>query len=466
MRERADGRRWRSRIVVVSTSTTFPRATRRLTSAPAATTGPPKARDGAHAGAANRIRTPVALPTMSPSRKPRLLVLNQYYWPGVEATAQLLTDLCEALAEDAEVTVVTGVLHGHEDEPRRVVHEGVEIVRVPSTSFERSKLLARASNYVTYLSNALVAGLRGPKPDIVLCMTDPPIVADVALIVARRYRAPLVVISQDVFPEIAVQLNRLENPIAMRVLRALVSLYLRRADRIVAIGDTMRIRLQEKGAPPERVRVIPNWIDTSRLEPQDRGNWWAEKRGVKDKFVVMHSGNVGHAQDLDSLVRAATFLRDLDDLAILIIGTGARHAELVALAELLEVPVEFLYYQPRDVLSEALSAADVHVVGLAPGLAGYVVPSRLHGILAVARPVIVAADAESETAQVVERVGCGIVVPPGRPELLARAIRDAHDGKYDLVEMGRLGREWVEREADRTVAVRRYRDLLGELAPS
>jgi glycosyltransferase involved in cell wall biosynthesis len=188
---------------------------------------------------------------------------------------------------------------------------------------------------------------------------------------------------------------------------------------------------------------------------------------VQDKFVVMHSGNVGHAQDLDSLVRSATFLRDLDDLAIMIIGTGARHAELVALAELLEVDqVTFLYYQARDVLSQSLSAADVHVVGLAQGLAGYVVPSRLYGILAVARPVIVAADAESETAQVVERVGCGIVIPPGRPELLARAIRDAHDGRYDLSEMGRRGREWVTSEADRTVALRRYRDLLGELAAS
>jgi colanic acid biosynthesis glycosyl transferase WcaI len=404
---------------------------------------------------------------MSGRRKPRLLVLNQYYWPGIEATAQLLTELCEALAEDAEVKVVTGVLHGHEDAPRRVVQNGVEVVRVPSTSFERSKLGARAANYATYLTSALLRGLRGPRPDVVLCMTDPPIVADIALLLARRYRVPLVVISQDVFPEIAVQLNRLENPVAKRLLRGLVSLYLRRADRIVAIGDTMRRRLEEKGARPDRVRVIPNWVDTSRLVPTEKANEWARKIGLDEKFVVMHSGNVGHAQDLDSLVRAATFLRDLDDLSIFIIGTGARHAELVALAEQLEVDqVTFLYYQSRGVLPQSLSAADVHVVGLAPGLAGYVVPSRLYGILAVARPVIAAAEAESETAQVVERVGCGIVVPPGRPELLARAIRDAHDGKYDLAEMGRRGREWVEREADRSVAVRRYRDLLGELAAS
>jgi colanic acid biosynthesis glycosyl transferase WcaI len=404
---------------------------------------------------------------MPASRRPRLLVLNQYYWPGVEATAQLLTELCEALAEEMDVRVVTGVLHGHEEEPRDLVRNGVRVIRVPSTSFERSKVAARASNYITYLANALLRSLRGLRPDVVICMTDPPIIADIALLVARRYRAPLVVISQDVFPEIAVQLKRLENPALMRLLRSLVSLYLRRADRVVAIGETMRKRLEEKGARPERVRVIPNWVDTKRLRPSEDGNQWASAVGLDGKFVVMHSGNVGHAQDLDSLVRSATFLRDLNDLRIAIIGMGARHAELVALSEQLEVDqVRFLYYQPRGVLPHSLSAADVHVVGLASGLAGYVVPSRLYGILAVARPVIVAADVESETAQVVEEAGCGIVVLPGRPELLARAIRDAHDGKYDLDAMGARGREWVEREADRSVAVARYRELLRDLAPS
>ena len=402
---------------------------------------------------------------MPAARKPRLLVFNQYYWPGIEATAQLLTELCEALSDDAEIKVVTGVLHGHEDEPRHDVHNGVEIVRVPSTSFERSKILARATNYLTYLSNALLFGVRGPRPDVVVCMTDPPVVADIALVVARRYRAPLVVISQDVFPEIAVQLKRLENPLLMGVLRALVSVYLRRADRVVAIGNTMRRRLEAKGARPDTVHVIPNWVDTNRLRPAGKETQWARDRGFDRRFVVMHSGNVGHAQDLDSLVRAATFLRDLDDLVIPIIGSGARHGELEALAERLEVAqVVFLSYQNRRVLAQSLSAADVHVVGLAPGLAGYVVPSRLYGILATGRPVIAAADPESETVQVVQEIGCGIVVPPGRPELLARAIRDAHDGVYDLNGMGARGREWVEREADRSVAMRRYRDLLLALA--
>ncbi len=106
----------------------------------------------------------VSLRRMPGPRKRRLLVLNQYYWPGVEATAHLLTELCEALADEFEIQVVTGVIRGHEDEPRRVVREGVAIVRVPSTSFERSKLVARAANYLTYLANALAYGLRVRGP--------------------------------------------------------------------------------------------------------------------------------------------------------------------------------------------------------------------------------------------------------------------------------------------------------------
>jgi Ni2+-binding GTPase involved in maturation of urease and hydrogenase len=82
-----------------------------------------------------------------PVGRPRLLVLNQYYWPGVEATAHLLTELCEALAEDYEVEVVTGVLHGHEDEPHETEKNGVRIVRVTSTSYERTVLVHRAANY-------------------------------------------------------------------------------------------------------------------------------------------------------------------------------------------------------------------------------------------------------------------------------------------------------------------------------
>jgi colanic acid biosynthesis glycosyl transferase WcaI len=396
--------------------------------------------------------------------RPRLLVFNQYYWPGVEATAHLLSELCAALSSDFDVTVVTGKLQGQPDRVHREQHEGVEIVRVPSTAFDRSSLPLRALNYGTYLLGSLRTGLTAQPPDVVLCMTDPPVIADVALVVARRFDAPLVVVSQDVFPEIAIELRRLENKLVIEVLRGLIRLYLQRADRVVAIGETMRRRLEDKGAAPERLRVIPNWVDSTALTPQPHDNEWSREHGFEGRFLVMHSGNVGFAQNLDALVRATTFLRDLDRLTVAVVGEGSRRAELVALAELLETDaVRFLPYQPRSALSESLSAATIHVVGLAKGLSGYVVPSRLYGVLSVGRPVIVAADRDSETAQLVERVECGVVVPPGRPELLAAAIRKAYEGELPLEEMGERAREYVTKEADRTVAIDRYRRLLAEL---
>ena len=398
-------------------------------------------------------------------RRPRVLVLNQYYWPGIEATAHLLSELCAGLVDEFEITVVTGRLDDPAAAPGRTVHRGVEVVRVRSTAYERRRLSLRTLNYITYLARSATASLAETRPDVVLAMTDPPIIADVAYMVARRFRVPLIVISQDIFPEIAVELKRLENPVVVGALRLAIRYYLKRADCVVAIGETMRRRLEEKGAPPERVRVIPNWVDTTAVRPQPQDNEWARENGLAGQFVVMHSGNIGHAQNLDALVRAATFLRDAEDVRFVLIGAGARRTELVELADRLETDkVTFLPYQPREVLGQSFSAASVHVVGLAKGLAGYVVPSRLYGIMAAGRPVIVAAEATSETAQVVARERCGLVVPPGRPELLAAAIREMRDGRHDLEEMGRRARAYVEREADRSVAVERYRVVLREFA--
>ena len=392
----------------------------------------------------------------------RILVFNQYYAPAFESTAQLLTQLCEELAEDYDVTVVTGVTESAG--PGREVRNGVEVVRVFSTAFERRRLSRRGANYLTYVGSSLWAGLTERRPDIVLCMSDPPFVPAFARLAARRFRVPYIAIVQDVFPEVAVELQRLRSPVIVRSLQALVNLGLRHAERVVAIGETMQSRLVEKGVDPSRIVVIRNWVDVGELVPTPKDNPWARAHGLSDKFVIMHSGNVGHAQNLDVLVRAATFLRDEDDVRFVVIGSGARQAELVELAERLETDrVQFLPYQPREVLSQSLAAGDLHFIGLAHGLAGFVVPSRMNGVLAVGRPVVAAADPESEIVRVVQRERCGLTIDPGRPELLAQAVREAHGRSYDLAEMGRNGRAYVEREIARSVSIGRYRQLIAEL---
>ena len=266
-------------------------------------------------------------------RRPHILVLNQYYKPGVEATANLLADLCESLAEEFDVTVVTGRLQGRAELPSEEVLNDVRVLRTRSTAFDRTKLRFRTLNYITYLLDSLVRARSVARPDLVLCMTDPPIVGDLGLLIARRRGVPLLVISEDVFPEIATELGRLTNPLVIAPLRALVGFYLRRADTVVAIGERMRERLIAKGAPPERVIVIPNWVDTASITPQPKQNEWSREAGLDGRFVVMHSGNVGHAQNLDKLIVATTHLRDLDELSVPIIGFGARSRELEQLTK-------------------------------------------------------------------------------------------------------------------------------------
>jgi glycosyltransferase involved in cell wall biosynthesis len=401
-----------------------------------------------------------------PSGRPAILVVNQYYAPGHESTAQLLTELAEALARDYDVTVVTGTVH-QASRPERVTRNGVHVVRVGSTAFDRRRLALRGLNYLSFFVLAFVQALRAPRPVLVLCLSDPPFVSLIGVAVARRHAVPLVLVTQDVFPEIAVALGRLDNPVLVRVLDRLVRFGLKRATRVVAIGDEMRRRLVAKGVRSESIEVIPNWTDTESISPQPRDNAWARDHDLVDRFVIMHSGNIGYAQDLPTLIDAIALLRDLPELELVLIGSGAMRRTLEETVRREDIEnVRFLPYQPRDRLPESLASADVHVVGLAGGLAGYVVPSRLYGILAAGRPVIVHADEQSETAQIVRRHGCGVVVPPGDPQALATALRDAHDGRVDLEAMGEAARRFAVEEASREVAIGRYRKLVSDVTGS
>src|SRR5206468_6799360 len=165
------------------------------------------------------------------------------------------------------------------------------------------------------------------------------------------------------------------------------------------------------------------------------------------RFVVMHSGNIGHAQNLETLIRAVPLLEDLDRLAVVLVGFGARHAALVELARRVAGDrVRFLPYQPRERLSESLSAADVHYVGLPHGLAGYVVPSRIYGIMAAGRPIIAAVDPDSETAAAVRAADAGLIAAPDRAQQVAEAIRAMASGSVDLAAMGARARVYVEHE--------------------
>jgi len=402
----------------------------------------------------------------------RILVVNQYFHPDVASTGQILTELCEDLAQHHEVTVVagrpsynpveTGKSRGLVAEDR---HGGVKVLRTWSTAFPRAGMAGRLSNYATYLASCLVGALRAERPDVVLTMTDPPVVAVAAMVASEVRSVPFVYVNQDMFPEVALRLGHLREGPLVQGLRWLNRGLRRRAARVVAIGRDMREGLVQQGVPAAKLATIPNWADGSIVRPLGAPSMMRKRLGWDGRFVVMHSGNVGLSQDLGTLIRAADLLQDANDVLIAVVGDGASRPRLQREVSRLGLQnVAFLPYQPKASLSASLGAADVHLVSLRRGLRGYIVPSKVYGIMAAGKPFIAAVEPGSEVALLAAEHGCGIRVEPGFPEELAEAILAARDQPLD--KMGRRGRQALEDRYDRRIATAAYRNLLEEVVGS
>jgi putative colanic acid biosynthesis glycosyltransferase WcaI len=403
----------------------------------------------------------------------RILVINQYFHPDRSATSQLLTELCEDLALAHDVTVVTGRPSYDPQYPihsRGIVsrerHRRVDVLRVWSTTFDRSAgMPGRIANYASYLPSSVAGALSVRRPDVVLAMTDPPMIAAVAALVGRIRRVPFVYVSEDVFPEVGMELGRIRNPLLIRALSRLNRWLWRRADRVVAIGRDMERRLVGAGCPRWKLEVIDNWADGTVVRPLEGPSVLRAERAWDGRFVVMHSGNVGLSQSLDSLIDAADLLRDDPGVVFAIVGEGAAKAGLQAEVRRRRLSnVEFLSYQPHETLSDSLGAADVHVVGLRRGLAGYVVPSKVYGVLAAGKPYLAAVEPGAEPALIAEEHGCGIRVEPDDAEALADGIRAMRE--TDLGEMSRNARKAFEERFDRPRATEAYRRLIESLGGS
>jgi glycosyltransferase involved in cell wall biosynthesis len=392
------------------------------------------------------------------------------------ATGQLLTELCEGLASEYgfQVTVVAGPPYHPQTEefkkrfPLDQEHRnGIRILRSHSTTLPKQKAICRFMNYMSYFLSSLVAGFYLRKPDIIVSLTDPPIIGLVGLFWARIYGAKFVFWCQDIFPEVAFLLEDFRNDALNRALDKINRFLLRKADITVTIGETMKRRLVEiKNAPEEKIEVIHNWADSQKIQPINGPNPFRSQYGLNDKFVVMHSGNIGLSQDVEKVVESARILKDKRDIVFLIIGEGNKKPTLERKAKEWGLDnVIFLPYQPKEFLKYSFSAADLFIISLKRGLAGYIVPSKLYGILAAGRPYVAAVEPECEVAMISKLYNSGVICPPGDPDALATALSQLYEHKVSLREMGKKARD-AAKNYDRKVALNSFYKLFSELHPS
>lgn len=378
-----------------------------------------------------------------------ILLLNEYYPPDTSATAKMAVLVAEALAKSHQVTVVAGRPSYDPDEfypykfLRRDTRNGVVVERVGSTAYPRHQMKRRVSNYLSYLALAVPRAI-AIRPDVVLAMTDPPVAGIAGAFIARLAGRPFVYNIRDLYPDMAIGGDIVPpNGWAGRWEKMHRSA-LKRAARVIVLGDDMRDRILAKGVAPERVVVVRDGTSFPASMPEQSDPVVEEIRSGFP-FVALHAGNLGFYGAWGTLLKAAEMLRN-ENAALVFVGDGANRAALETSAAG-SPNVRFLPFRPLEQVPHVMMAGDVHIVTIKRGLEGVVVPSKLYSILAAGRPILAVAPDSSDAARIVTESGCGLAADPDDPAAVAAAIRELRSNPARLSEMGRRARETAQKYA-------------------
>jgi len=366
----------------------------------------------------------------------RIVIHGMNFSPEPIGVGRYTGGLAAYLASQGEaVDVITGVPHypGWKVQPpyrarRYSIEErdGMHIVRCPLVLDANGRGIWRLITPVTFaLAAAPVALWRilRRRPHAVVCVQPTLLSAPAAVLAAKLSGARCILHVQDLEVDAAFNVGHLRGEWLRRMAIALERFMLRRFDCIVTISERMRDRIVAKGVAPDRLRVLRNWVDLSNIRRVDGPNGFRDSLGLAPSdFVVLYAGQIGPKQALPVLLEAAQRCAGRANIRFVIAGDGPGKKELVDTYGH-AANVQFLPLQPEERLCELLNLADLHVLTQDRRAADLVLPSKLGGMLASGRPVLVTADAGTELHDLLD--GLAIVVPSHDVAALAGAIEKA-----------------------------------------
>jgi len=385
----------------------------------------------------------------------RILLINQFFWPDSSATSQLLTDLAKGLADRGHEVYAIGADSGYNVASAGDPPPGIHIHRVKTSRFSRGRV-GRVVSYLSFYASATLSALTLPRPDLVLTLTTPPLVSLLGTILKTLRGTRHFTWEMDVYPDVATDLNYFKaGGIIDRVTGALADYSRRRADGIIALGECMKQRLVDRGIDAERIFVADNWADGAAIQPVPRA-------GDPAHLVLLYSGNLGLAHDLDTLTGAILELRHDDRFQFLFVGSGGRRQELADFAAAHNLPaIELRPYVERTSLGESLSIGDIGLVTQREVCCGSVVPSKVYGLLAAGRPILFIGPRQATPALIVRRFNCGWHIDCGDVAALTRLLRHLADHSDEIIRAGQRAREALLQHYDLPVGVERIAGILG-----
>ena len=401
----------------------------------------------------------------------RIAVLCPHFDPDTAPTGVVMTRIVRELAAlGHELHVVTALpwYREHRIEAgwggrlwRRERTDWGSITRVhPFPGGDKRNLLRRALGFAGFSVLAGLASLPGGRVDAVIAMSPPLTMGLTGWFTHLVRRGPLVFNIQDVFPDAAVETGAIANRRVIALASWLERVSYGRSAAVTVLSDDLRDNVAAKVRRPERVHVIPNFVDTQAIRPADRLTRLRAELGIGEEQVVMYAGNVGFSQSLGMVLQAA---RRFPEVTFVVNGDGSARATLQAEAADL-ANVRFGPYQPAERVPEVLATGDIHLVPLKSGLGRVSVPSKTYSILAAGRPVLAAIDAGTEVPRMLAASGAGVAVPPDDLEAFCAALGQMLADPDGTAAMGRAGRAWVEGAASPEAVARAYERLVRGLA--
>ena len=404
---------------------------------------------------------------MSTERPKTLLLLSQVYVPDPASVGQHLHDAAaEMVRRGWRVRVVTSA-RGYDDPSvkyaAREMIDGVEIRRLPLSSFGKKSIKIRIVGGLSFMAQAVVHATLSRRPTCILVSTSPPMCSAAALFVSFVRRVPIKYWVMDLNPDQVIAMGKVtERSLSARLLNAFNRMILARSTDVIALDRFMADRVIRKRDVSEKLAVMPPWPHEDALEVVEHAdNPFRTKHNLNGKFVVMYSGNHSPANPISTVVEAAERLKDRADIVFMFIGGGLEKRKVEAAIQRGARNIVSLPYQPMSELKYSLSAADAHVVTLGDKVVGIVHPCKVYGAMAVARPILFIGPSPSHVSDLIDEHKIGWRVEHGDADGAARVIEQMVETRdADRRNMGRRATEAIRGGLSKRALCGRFCDVI------
>lgn len=421
----------------------------------------PKEQTISHTGKKRDIKT-------APNSSHHVSIVTQFYPPDYAATGQLIEELATQLARlGVDIHIFTGQPNYafQEDAAPSIEHkENISIRRSRTSRMWPRRIRGRALNGLSFCLRAGLHLLKSAsRGDVLLLTTEPPYLLILGYLAHLLFGVPYVCLLYDLYPDVAVELNVVPaHHWLVRFWNWLNCLIWRNASSVIVLSSTMKEVITAKCPEIEdKISVIHSWADPNWIKPIDKqDNWFAHQHKMVDKFTVVYSGNMGRCHDIDTILAAAEQLRD-EPIQFVFIGSGAKRETCIKKVRSLNLEnCHFLPYQKKSMLPYSLTACDLSLVSVSPGMEGLVAPSKLYGILAAGRPVAVVCPERSYLRQLVADANCGKAFDNGDGTRLAEFIRSLAANSQLTQTLGNSGRRYLLSNFTPEIIAKQYLNVL------